>query len=79
MIGQRDLGAHEQMQTEFPSLDVRPDDPIDAVAVGQRQRPEPKSVGLFHQFVGMARAFEKREVTLAPEGGVLMNVHNELS
>ena len=35
---------------------------VDAVAVGQRQRPQAKRVGLLDQFFGMACAFEEREV-----------------
>jgi hypothetical protein len=70
VVGQRDLRADDQMEAKLPRLYVRADDPVDAVAVGKGKRLEAKTMGLVHQFVGMARPFEEREVTLAPQRNI---------
>src|SRR5258706_12629194 len=46
---------------------MRAHNAVNAITIGQRQRRQTQPAGLVDQFIRMARAFEKRKVTLAPE------------
>ena len=69
-IVDRDLGADDEVHAELARLHMGPHHAVDAVAVRQRERPDPEGMGLLDQLVGVTRPFEKREVALAPERDV---------
>jgi hypothetical protein len=48
-------------------LDVRPHDAVYAVAIGNRERRQIELFRSLDELLGIARAFEKRSVALAPE------------
>ena len=75
VVGQRDLGADDQMEAQLPGLHVRTNDPVDAVAIGKSQRPQSEAVGLCHQLVGMTRAFEERKVAFAPQRTIWFRIN----
>src|SRR5262249_22127287 len=66
----RQLRAEDEVQAGLACFFVRPDDAVHAVAIGEGERPEPEPVRFLDELVGMARAFQEREVALAPERDV---------
>ena len=66
----RDLRTDDQPQPDFPGLHMRPHHAVNPIPVGQSQRRQAEANRFLHQLVRMARAFEKRKITFAPEGNV---------
>jgi hypothetical protein len=75
----RHLRTAHELDAQLLRFDVSADHPVDAIAIRDRQRPHPEPVRLLHQLLGMARAFEKREVRLAPEWRVRVHELDECS
>src|SRR3990172_3301881 len=69
-VGHAHLRSDNKLQPHFPRLHMRPHGTVNAVTVRKRQRRHAEPMRFLYQLVGMARAFEKRKVALAPEGNV---------
>ena len=63
----RNLGTNNELEPNFARFHVRAHDAIDAVSIRQSQSRQSESMGLLDQLIRMARAFEERKITLAPE------------
>jgi hypothetical protein len=64
------LGTNDELQPYFPRLYMGAHDTVDTVAVRERERGQAKPIGFIHELIGVARAFEERKITLAPERNV---------
>src|SRR6266542_423074 len=69
------IRTNDDLEPYFPRLHMRAHDTVDAVAVRERERGQAKPIGFIHELIGMARAFEKRKITLAPERNVERHGH----
>jgi hypothetical protein len=58
----RDLGAHDQVDSQLLGFLMGAHDAVDPVAIGESEGAKPQAVGFLHQLFRMARAFEKRAV-----------------
>ncbi len=66
----RDFRSHDQVHSQFAGFDVGAHRAVHPVPVREGQSLQAQFVGSLHQLLGVARAFQEREVALAPEGGV---------
>src|SRR6266545_3639159 len=62
-----DLGTYDELEPDFARSYVRAHDTVHSVPIGQSNRGQTQPARLFHQLIRMARAFEERKITLAPE------------
>ena len=69
-LADAELRPVDQPQSDRQRGDVPAHRTRHAVAVGQRQRPQPERLGLLRQLLRMRRALEEREVALDPQGRV---------
>jgi hypothetical protein len=70
--------AGDELDAELARLDVGPDHPVHAVAVGDPDGAQPEAMRGLDQLVGMAGALEEREARLAPQRDVGRIGHGEI-
>lgn len=69
-IGKRHFGAYDELYSYTTGFEMGLHDTVDTVTVGERHRGQAEEVAGLDEFSGMAGAFEKGEIALAPERNV---------
>jgi hypothetical protein len=70
LLSNGDFSADDEMHAKLSCTDVRFDDAVDPITIGDGERAESKSVSLFDELLWVRGSLQKRPVALAPKRNI---------